>query len=774
MKFETLNAQEDDLADEALRVLFSLGRTISNSTHEGPLQSYLKPICKECNEHLEDTPTKQSSATGRILEAVSESSAESASIITKAILPQLLRFCQSTDNIPRRRGLLEVLVKLVKAHAAVFGHWRKSDASTSLYRDSGMVDLVSSPNVLSEYSEQALNAFTSAIESTSVSEVSFRSLALEGLENLATVRGLLDSPSITGVVQQLTSIIINEEPYGRDVVKAKSIDALVSISRQKPQLVMENAIPAFMAELPDNDITAQKPYVPILEAFAKLSIEPQIFNTIVIRLKNKLYSTLRQNSSVKYTTSILSAILYAFDNDDAQVSRSPEFLAPYYAEIVIPFLKDIVSGSRDCFPNNLHVANEDVLDLIGRISNSILRALKFAAQTEMGRNIYTLFRAVDMATLPPFQIVSRDQSLTMLTSLHLLAALHPQIVPHTDLNVLLEALVNYATNTSTPPAVAGAATAQISLLANKYIEPADVTRIIIPHIGESSSLLSATTIGPPNLRVAFALIKALVFRADPQLKSLLPGLLNHLAHPAHGKYTARLFAMLIADDLFMTKRNHCKIYGIYRQRFFSLAAPLLISSYRSAANTEASTETGMPKSNYLAALTGMIQHVTYELLRPQLEDLTPPLLQSLALEDADTKAGAIATISKIVIHDPQILESHAASLISRLLDVASSKPSPSGNNIHTPAPKYPQLQAPGKINPASHASTPKARAAALACLTSFVGSLKDETLVPYQRQTAQRLAGVLDDPKRAVRTEAVRCRAAWSGLVAADEDEDDF
>lgn len=773
VKFEILNAQEEDLADDALRVLYGIGRQLSTSTHEGPLQNYLKPICKECNEHLEDTPTKQSSASGRILGAVAESSSESASILVKAVFPQLLRFCQSADNIPRRRGLLEVIIKLVQAHAAVFGHWRRQDATFGQYRiEDDKPDLSSSPVVLVESRDRALDVLLRAVETTPANEVSFRLLALDGLQSLALVRGLLDSSSIVRIVRLLTTLIINEAPQGRDEVKAKSIDVLVNIARQKPQLIMENVVPVFVAELPDTDARIQKSYVPILEAFAKLSAESQIFQTIILRLKNRLHAALRNDASVKYTTSILSAMLYAFSNDASRPTSS-ESLAPYYSEIVMPLLKDIIAGGTKNFPGSTCVLDETIFDLIGRICNSILRGQPFPAQTEVCRNIYVLFRDTEPTNLPPFHESDMEQNLQMITSTHLLAALHQQLTPHDNLPTLLTALVNYATKPTLSLAVIASVSAQVSLLVNKYIASPTVKEVVLPLLWDTSPLLSTENTGPVNICVAFAMVKALVFRADPSVASLLPNLIQHFRHPTHGKLAAQSFAALIAPDAYISRENHCKIYGIYRQRFFSLAAPLLVSSYRVAAASGSAVEGQHEKENYLVALSGVVQHVPYEILQSQLEELAPLLLQSLTLNQPDVRASAITTISKVIIYDPKILEQHVASVISRLLDVAV--PSASVDMDSTaPAPKYAQLAAPIKTTSQSSPSLPKIRAAALACLASLVGSLQDETLVPYQRQTVRTLASSLDDPKRAVRAEGVRCRAAWLGLAAADDDDDDF
>ena len=769
VKFEILNSEEEDLASEALIVLYETGLQLSTSTHEGPLPNFLKPVCKECNEHLEDAPTKQSSASGRILGAIAESSAEAASFIVKAVLPQLIRFCQSADGIPRRRGLLEVMNKLVEAHLAVFGRWRQQEGTTGDFRKSQPADLTSSPSLLADQSSDCLNILSEAVEGTPIHEVSFRTLALEGLRSLALVRGLLDVSSIVSIIRLLAAIIITEAPHGRDEVKAKSVDVMVDIARQKPQLVVENAFPQFMVELPDTDNNSMKAYVPILEAFAKLSAESQIFDTIILRLKNKLYTALRQKASAKYLTSILSAIFYAFSPGSSDDEPSVATVQ-YYPDLVVPLLKDVVSSGPETFPDNKAVLDEAIFELIGRVCNIIVRRQPFAAQTEMCRNTYVLFRTADAAALPPFHESNDTSSLSMITSTHILAALHPQLKPHDNTESLLHALVDYTRILSRRASVTNAAISQISLLVNKYIERKQVPELVSPYLTGSHILFVTNDMSPTKLRIAFSIAKGLVYRADPEVKVILPRLLEYLQIDAHGVLSARLFSELIAPDVLLTRENHCKIYGIFRQRFFSMAAPMLISSYQSAARSDTSPGENHAKSNYLIALSGLIRHVPYELLQTQLEDLTPPLLQSLTLEDIETKASAIATISNITHYDPKVLESHAASIITRLLEAGS--PSRKSSPDILLAPKYPRLAVRAWENDIN--GSPKIRAAALACLGGFIGSMRDEVLVPYQRQTVQRLAGALDDPKRAVRAEAVRCRTAWSHLAGADDDDDDL
>src|SRR6266516_1417371 len=75
LKYEILSAQDQELADEALRVLreiaVNLSRSASPSPTPSPLSQYLKPVTKECIEHLQEPAQRQAKAASDMLKAIS-------------------------------------------------------------------------------------------------------------------------------------------------------------------------------------------------------------------------------------------------------------------------------------------------------------------------------------------------------------------------------------------------------------------------------------------------------------------------------------------------------------------------------------------------------------------------------------------------------------------------------------------------------------------------------------------------------------------------------
>ncbi|KAG9644364.1 ARM repeat-containing protein, partial [Aureobasidium melanogenum] len=205
-----------------------------------------------------------------------------------------------------------------------------------------------------------------------------------------------------------------------------------------------------------------------------------------------------------------------------------------------------------------------------------------------------------------------------------------------------------------------------------------------------------------------------------------------------GSVAARGFVTILAPDDILSKENHCYVSGLYKQKTFNQTVPVI--------STSSKTADSAVKSNYLVALSGILRWLPYSIIENSLSTLVLLLLQSLDLQDQahqDVKSATLATLETIITQNASALFEHSSSLISRLLAC-------------TAAPD----------------NTPQVRKAALRCLTHLPTQFKREAVVPYRRQVVKRLMACLDDGKRAVRTEAVRCRTAWLSLDQEDSDEE--
>lgn len=706
LKFEILNVQEEDLAEEALKALALIAAKFSEL--EGPLNAYLRPIIKECNEHIEDAPTKQSQGAGRILHAVAVGSPLVADKVAKGILPVLFTLYHSSDSITKRRGLLEVYNEIIKAYVE--------------FQSAGDN---ASPEALQAFSNDSLEIMLRALNSAPKAEVSFRLTALTGLTQLVGVHGVLSSDEVGRVIAAIDDIILHERVEGHGTIEKDAIQSLIEISRFVPEVIRSQAIPAFMVELPDVP-DENSTYAPVLEAFARLSSEQQIFDTVVLRIKNKLSAARYQHASREYQRFLLLAMLYAFTHgsplhEDGTV-RSAYFSD--YAEPLVAQLKDALPSERD----------DSITEIIGRIANVTLRTQSSHFQSTIyNKNLEWMSPLADgsggtnerVRIFAPF-------------SLYYHAAIKPEVAEPADVVALLRSQAAYLLSPGIDAVGMSVVTRHLSLLINKFLASAAMQNSLEESKIEVEALLGASHT-PQAVSVAFAVVKALIVqgKCGALTSKYINLLLQYL--PTSDRTFARRFAGLLAPDDILTKENHCVVSGLYKQRIFSQTVSPMIDSVRSAEP--------IAKPNYLIALSGILRWLPYSIMESSLPSLVAPLLQSLDLDEPayqEVKYSTLTIFESLLMHDPSVAGEHSASLITRLLNSTS---------------------APGNLA--------KTRAKALQCLALVPRQLKQESVLPYRRPVVKKLLGCLDDKKRDVRAEAVRCRSAWLALDEGDDEEDE-
>ncbi|KAF2442495.1 ARM repeat-containing protein [Karstenula rhodostoma CBS 690.94] len=724
LKFEILNVQEEDLAEEALNGLAAIAQTLSQGT-SGPLNAYLRPIIKECNEHLEDAPTKQSQAAARIVSKIANVSPDVTNLLLAGILPTMFTLFQSADNMAKRRGLLEVFVQLIKANIDVYGDWRST----------GSAGASAPKGALAQFRDQALEVLLHGLETSPVNNVSYRLVCADGLLQLSKVRELLSEDDIGKIIQLLHAIVIHEESFGKDEIKESAINSLVEIAHQKPQVVIDKAFPAFMAQLPDTD-EGSSGHVAVLEAFAKMANEEDVFDTVILRLKNKFSAAVSQNASSGYIVALLSAILYALTKGSNKLEQDPN-TSTYYQDIVLPLLKRTSSADAS-HPEAFN--NETTLDLVGRICNIVVRSQSTEQQEAIASELYTLFRGTPQAELPPFNISAPPENhKTMIVSTHLLASFRKETRLPCEIEFLVSSLVNYTQHSDLSIPVRSASLRQLSLVINKFYSAGALKTCMDPLTEAPFELFHPEKLNPPRIRVIFACLKGILLRSSPVLAKLYPKLLDFLSHPKYGAAIAHGFSTLLQPDDLITKQNHCQISGLHKQKSFALLVPNITQAFR-----EASAET---KRNYLIALSGILRWLPFDIVIEEVPSLILLLLQSLDLKGEDfVKEAAIGTLASTLAEKPEVVQEHAGSLISRLLaNSVLNKESP------TPA---------------------RVRAAACRCLMLIPDKLKLEVVLPYRRQVCRKLIAALDDGKREVRSAAVKCRARWLQVDEAGDDDD--
>jgi DNA repair/transcription protein MET18/MMS19 len=725
IKFEILQAQEEDLAQESLKVLAAMAFTLSSGSKDA-LLIYLKPVIKESNEHLEDAPTKQSEAASRILSAISCASWEACNAIIAGVIPHLLGLYKSTQDMPKRRSLIQTLARLIEATSYVFGDWINSPYQQHMNDEtkSGRFGRASE-NALHNFSNQILASLTSTLASIRISDVSYRLALLDSIQQLAKAREILNNDEIAQVIRLLNGIILDEEPYGKDEARSAATIALDEIARQKPQAIIDQSFPAFLSKLPDNDIGYEGQPVSVLEAFAKLGVGDKIFTTAVVRLKNKLNCAINSGASNQYIQAILSALLYIITNTTMPLQGSSDTF-PFYNDLFIPLLKTVPITLKE------HQQEDIIYGLIGRICNELLRIQSSPFQSKSAASLFGSAEEKQSEDGLPSIQWSTKAGKEILISVYLLAAIRRDVPLPYEPTLWFTKLVEITKSDKFSPGTLAAATQQISVLVNKFLLVSELKTSLGPKIEE---LLNDTK----SLSVVFSILKALVLRNAPTLNNIFSSLVRKLADERVGLSVAHGFSTLLRPDEILTKQNHCIISPLHKQKTFAMLIPDIIQAVRTAGIEQ--------RKNYLIALSGILRWLPFAVIEPEVSSLSVLLLQTLDIAgEDDIKVGTMDMLILILQEQSQVLEEHIGSVITRLLSITSSYQNP-----------------------------PRVREKALHCLTLLPVKLRTEVVLPYRKQVVKKLTAALDDRRRAVRTEAVRCRTKWidmDDVVSTDQDDD--
>ena len=377
LKYEILNVQEEDLADEALLALKSiairLSHGLTSTDSKTPLATYLGAITKECNELLQAPQHKQAKPAGQILSSLGTASAPALFLVVKSVMPPMLTLYQDAETTMKKRALLDVLAKLLESAQTIYGSASLSEVGAG-------------KNPLEPFKDRFFEIFSQALMSTSQEEISFRVVAMRCLLHLCQLRKYLQENEIGMVIQYLNEIILGEDDQTRDELKGGAIQGLIQISKTKPGLIMDITFPAFMARLPDSSPIDNLDYVTTLEGLARISIERGTSDTLIRRLLNKLDTVLQKSGSAEYPKAILSTLHYVLKGRDLVSDPNLGF---YYDKLVALIIR-AASGATGHAP--VTALNDlSTMQVLGNLSTLIVRALDAHKQNSVGQQAYTLF-----------------------------------------------------------------------------------------------------------------------------------------------------------------------------------------------------------------------------------------------------------------------------------------------------------------------------------------------------------------------------------------------
>ena len=410
LKYEILNVQEVDLAEEALAALGAIAAKLSHGLNsadpKSALATFVRPITKECNEQLEAPQQKQAKPAGQILRSLAATSCFALLLIVKAVLPPLLTMYQDADSISQQRALLEVLLQLLEA--ALQTHSIEATAAKSE---------IGHP--LKPFKDRLFEMFSQALMGTPKEEVSFRIVSLKCLSRLASLPSFLQDSEIGLAVHYFGDVVLSDNKLGCGELKDAGVEALVQMSRLKPILIMDITFPAFMARLPDVSPDDDSEYILTLESLAQISVEKTTSDTLARCLFSRLDMVLKGQGAPLYPQAILSTLSHILGRRDL---ASDTNLCNYWEKVV----RLVKRATISCTDFTLQTALNDpaTMTYLGRLACQVIHELDTNKQALVCQQAYALFCEEDaFVAVPRRQHVSEVQRCTMILSTYILAGI---------------------------------------------------------------------------------------------------------------------------------------------------------------------------------------------------------------------------------------------------------------------------------------------------------------------------------------------------------------
>ena len=792
--------EDDSIAESVLQTLTAMASRLSDENEY--LRIFMSPVAKECREQLEDIPTKQSKIAETVVSSISRASSSTFNYLAAPLVEYLLNKFEKADSVTKLHGVLEILVEITRSSSSAFGEWsqygqRITDSNISV--DAQEFD----------WKEKLFSCFYQIASSNSTHNVPIRVLAFHGLKNFCKVKTLLEDYAIIRVLKLSCETAIDTKSSNSQDIHEVAIDVLKSVAEQRPQLILNETIPFLVAKLSMQSRDRDDCYEEVLEVLAKIGTVAKVRTTVVIRLKNHLIDAIQENAREEYIEVVVAALLYAVSANEEATNFYGRLA---YDDVSHPILSMLFAEKAG---KARYAKSYSVLAGLGKISNILVRKEGLELQVKLVPEVYRLHRDIQFDDSSPFGINFENNSYeTMILSTYLLASFRREIQLPFNLTNLLNALVKICLEQQISATVRAILYLQVSIVVNKFLAQTEVDAVV-ENILSMHKLMEKHDVH--STKVTFFLAKALLLRGHRCAYHIITELLDRLGNAEGGLLVAHCFTTLLHPAEIMTEQNHFILkLGLHKQRLFNMLLSTTVQSLKNQAGSS-DIKQGIPppntpdddinkaaiKRNHLLALAGITRSVSYHhVIEPELHTFFPLLLQSLEFTGDDhVRITATDTLLSAIVQSPRIVEEHVSGVLTRLLNMACANalapaiatavaPSVARLQVQEQEQEQEQESLPlgtenGKVkleqqqqqqqqqhNINVSQASPKLRAAALQCLALMPSNLRGNVLIPFRRNVIKQLVAALDDRKRSVRVQAVRCKARWVELDEPDDDDD--
>lgn len=714
---EIFSPSNTELEEASLKATTSTVRNLSRSVEGNAKEKYeefLEIILDDCNHLTSSNDVKLINSCGRILQAVALAAEPVCQKIIDTIFPLLFEELKDVVEVSHKKIFISIIDNLLKA-AEIF-HREPAESPVWKYKE------VLSSTLFSFFSED---------------NSSLCCVAVHCIMALLDLTGLLSEKEVGVLSQHLTSLALSNKEAS---LSQTSLSALSQLSRTYTGIVQTTLLPLLQIHLKTEDGSAMEmdscePHAThvshqcILDTLIAVCTRESIVHDVIPRLLEHAGNLCNEENPDEMKC---SRVLHCIQDIVEGSLQRDITSAVYFKQSVVPAVLRIVlkTSLKETNERVFGITSKACLEKLAAILRTVTSNLNVKEACDLldefvmlyvdGKSFY-LEQAFE-GTFLPLEVTSpweQSQLVSLLTATLCSARREVTIPRHSELVPRLQYLACHCDHERS--AESGAQC--LAGIVNKLPEGdelkstlKDLTTRIWQTCDQEGALKRAT-------KTWLWLTKALVIRSHPLAPEFIEKVLSLLINKEVGRLAADGFYIIVADfGEVMNIKMHANYRMMYRQRLFMETAPKLIQGFN-AAESEL-------KHHYLCALSHLLQWIPKQVLLSEVPSLMPLLVQSLSCDEQSLKLSTLGTMYSLIFDAPEIITRHVTSLVPMLLGLS-------------------QFQLSMKI-----------RMEALKCLGAMT-TCPHHAVYPYKTKVCKTLAQSVDDKKRLVRKEAVKCRNEW-------------
>ncbi|KAK0202783.1 Dos2-interacting transcription regulator of RNA-Pol-II-domain-containing protein [Desarmillaria ectypa] len=722
LKLEIFQPTDTITADMALTCTQSLVKTIyladsraeddSGTDTEGLAQD----ACEECIKILREPEKSQARPAIKVLCAFMSTTPSVAHYTISKTAPHLVTLFVTLEDTASRLSDLLLLSDLIAAARDSVSNLQQSEVTEPL---------------LLPYKDEVLGIVTTGLQTGSL-----RRPALACLLGMVSTKNLLTDEELGFVVHKTNEVLQGDTNENDD--ESDTLKLLTTITTITSHHVVDQTLPLLFNDLPDQppsrDAVADHiKYRRVLMALSTLCQQPELFEVFMIRLTTRvelLCSTTDVEADLEPRAAYAYAILRSVSRTMSSKVDEKHVDVPKYIDRLVPRLFNLFIYSALTSDGGYVIATDPRLILVaGDIVNLVTQCLTVERYQTFMAALFSAFLSGNVAgicegqpqlpanvTIYPFQDSSSTpiKNLMLLFAAAIIAAPKEVSVPVPSLDGFLDGILKWSLTTADNDIQREAAWKILTSILNKH----------------TAGTLSDTALTVPQRKQGVAawvhICKALMVQSHPLTLDFADRLFGVFGDKSIGWDAAKAIGQVVEPGDVLSKSNCAVIKILHVQRFFNKILPRIIAG---------ANDTSKPNEQIsnLVALASLIKSISKSLYSQQMPVLIPLLLRGLDLPDESIHANVIDTFIVAAEGDTpeqNLVAEHVPSLISKMLKNSRIQDMPS-MRVRIAATRY------------------------LAILPQIV---RYDILHPYKSQVVKELAKVLDDPKRAVRKEAVDAR----------------